>query len=438
MSKMYKRTVLFSLIVFAMILSIVAPNSIEAKSMKTKAESAIIVDVETGKILYAKNENEALPPASMTKMMTEYIVLDKINSGDLKWDDKTQISDYAYEISANNNFSGVGLTQDKDYTVKELYEAMAIYSDNATSIALAELISGTEGKFVELMNETGEKLGLTDFKFVNSNGLDNKLLDGKHPEGTKADDTNLLSAKSAALLAYHLVSDYPEVLETTSVTNTTFDGLEITNYNWMLPHDSQNLKQFYYEGVDGLKTGHTDLAGYAFTSTAEKDGQRLITVVMRTKSVEERFKETARLLDFGFKEFGEVELFPAGHQLETEKTLDVSKGKADKVGIEIAEKISAPIQKGTEGEYNVSYEIDESLLNKDGQLEAPIKKGDKVGVAKLIYEGENDPGYITEDKTFTVDIVATEDVEKKNWFSLLMSGIGSFFASLFTKITDLF
>src|SRR5699024_10397380 len=104
---MYKRTVLFSLIVFAMILSIVAPNSTEAKSMKTKAESAIIVDVEAGKILYGKNENEAVPRESMTKMMTEYIVLDKINSGDLKWDDKTQISDYAYEISANNNFSGV-------------------------------------------------------------------------------------------------------------------------------------------------------------------------------------------------------------------------------------------------------------------------------------------------------------------------------------------
>src|SRR5699024_1041739 len=292
--------------------------------------------------------------------------------------------------------SGVGLTQDKDYTVKELYEAMAIYSDNATSIALAELISGTEGKFVELMNETGEKLGLTDFKFVNSNGLDNKLLDGKHPEGTKADDTNLLSAKSAALLAYHLVSDYPEVLETTSVTNTTFDGLEITNYNWMLPHDSQNLKQFYYEGVDGLKTGHTDLAGYSFTSTAERDGKRLITVVMKTKSEAERFKETAKLLDFGFKNFAEAELFPAGYQLETTKTVPVNKGKADQVNIESADKVSAPVLKGTEGEYNLTYELDESLLNKEGQLEAPIKKGEKVGEAKLVFEGEYDPGYIDE------------------------------------------
>src|SRR5699024_9810727 len=136
--------------------------------------------------------------------------------------------------------------------------------------------------------------------------------------------------------------------------------------------------------------------------------------IMCTKILVEKLNKTSRILELVFKEFGEVELFPAGHKLEKEKTLDVTKGKADKVGIEIAEKISAPIQKGTEGEYNVSYEIDESLLNKDGQLEAPIKKGDKVGVAKLIYEGENDPGYITEDKTFTVDIDATEDVEKKN------------------------
>src|SRR5699024_2682671 len=106
----------------------VEQNSKKAKSIKKKKETPIMVEEETDKILYDKNENEELHTASMTKMMTEYIVLDKINSGDLKWDDKTQISDYAYEISANNNFSGVGLTQDKDYTVKELYEAMAIYS----------------------------------------------------------------------------------------------------------------------------------------------------------------------------------------------------------------------------------------------------------------------------------------------------------------------
>src|SRR5690625_2555361 len=219
------------------------PTKSEAKTIKTKAESAIIVDVNTGKILFAKNENEALPPASMTKMMTEYIVLESIEKGELDWNTTTQISDYAYSISANNSFSGVGLKQDEDYTVSELYEAMAINSDNATSIALAELIAGSEGEFVKLMNEKAEEMNLPDYKFVNSTGLDNSSLDGKHPEGTEADDTNLLSARSAALLAYHLVNDYPEVLDISSVPETDFDGQTIQNWNWMLPHDATYLEQ---------------------------------------------------------------------------------------------------------------------------------------------------------------------------------------------------
>src|SRR5699024_7416263 len=164
--------------------------------------------------------------------------LQKVKEGEISWDTTTEVSDYAYDISANTAFSGVGLKKEKEYTVKELYEAMAINSDNATSIVLAELIAETEGKFVQLMNETGEKLGLSDFKFVNSTGLDNHSLEGKHPEGTKKDDTNLLSAKAAAQLAYHLINDYPEVLEVSSIPETEFDDQTITNWNWMLPHDA--------------------------------------------------------------------------------------------------------------------------------------------------------------------------------------------------------
>src|SRR5699024_1360655 len=123
-----------------------------------------------------------------------------------------------------------------------------------------------------------------DFKFVNSTGLDNETLNGNHPEGTKADDSNLLSAKSAALLAYHIVTDYPEALEISKIPEKEFEDQMIRNYNWMLPHETSHLEQFYYEGVDGLKTGNTELAGYTFTGTAEKDGRRLITVVMKVES----------------------------------------------------------------------------------------------------------------------------------------------------------
>lgn len=418
---------------------VLQPDTSRAQTFETKAQSAIIVDANTGKILYAKNEKEALPPASMVKMMTEYIVLEKIANGELSWDTTTQISDYAYSISANDSFSGVGLKQNVEYTVRELYEAMAINSDNATTIALAELIAGSEGEFVKLMNEKAEEMKLPEYKFVNSTGLENSSLDGNHPEGTKADDTNLLSARSLALLAYHLVNDYPEVLEISSIPETEFDGQTIRNWNWMLPHDATYLKPFHYEGVDGLKTGYTELAGYSFTSTAQKGDQRLITVVMKTGSEEERFKETARLLDYGFNSFEEVELFEAGYKLEDESTIPVAKGKEDSVEVVLGESISYPIRKGAEENYRIKYEIDEELLNEDGELEAPIKKGDKVGRAVLTYDGEESFGNIADSEDeIAVDLVANEDVDKKNWFSLMLSSIGEFFSNLFKKVVDFF
>jgi len=397
--------------------------NVSAESFKTKAESAIIVEVDSGKVLYEKNADEALPPASMTKMMTEYIVLEKVASGEISWDDTTQISDYAYEISGNDAFSGVGLIQDKDYTILELYEAMAINSDNATTIAIAEYISGSEGEFVKLMNEKAEEMGLPDYKFVNSTGLDNESLDGKHPEGTKADDTNLLSARSAALLAYRLIKDYPEVLEISSVPETTFDEQTIENWNWMLPHEKTFLKQYYYEGIDGLKTGHTDLAGYTFTSTAERDGRRLITVVMKTDSIDDRFHETAKLLDFGFDKFEEVELFEAGYQLKGEETLPVLKGKEEEVAIGLEDSITQSIQKGTEDLYSIVYHLDKN------ELEAPVKKGEVVGKAEVVFDDGKELGYIenNNEKGTFVDIVIAEDVDKKGWFALLIDAFKQLF-----------
>lgn len=439
MGNFLKNKLVFVLIVSMAIVLFSQPNTIFANNLDTKAESAIIVDVNTGKILYAKNENEALPPASMIKMMTEYIVLEKINQGELSWDTTTQISDYAYSISANNSFSGVGLTQGVDYTVKSLYEAMAINSDNATTIALAELISGSEGEFVKLMNEKAAEMNLPDYKIVNSTGLNNESLGGNHPEGTEADATNLLSAKSAALLAYHLVNDYPEVLEVSQIPETIFDEQEIRNWNWMLEHDASFLTPFYYEGVDGLKTGHTDLAGYTFTSTAERDGRRLITVVMRTNSIEERFEETAKLLDYGFSQSEEVELFPAGYQLENESVIPVAKGKEETVEISLSEAITTPIIKGTEENYTVTYQIDEDILNEEGEIEAPIEKGEKVGTAELVFDGGADFGYILDgEKKISVDLVTTSDIEKKNWFSLILGLIGQFFTNMLDLIKGFF
>lgn len=425
---------LFSIILLSIFIQ---PVNSEASSLELNAESAIIVDADTGKILYEKNADMELPPASMIKMMTEYLVWEAIDAGEISWDTETEVSDYAYELSANPDFSGIGLRQNVSYKVEELYEAMAINSDNATSVVLAELIAGSEGEFVKRMNEKAEEMGLPEYKFVNATGLENADLGDNYPEGTDKNDINLLSARSAALLAYHLIHDYPEALEISKTPYAEFEDQPMVNWNWMLPHEGDNFKQFYYEGVDGLKTGHTDIAKYCFTGTAEVDGKRLITVVMKTESFEERFNETKKLLDYGLNNFEMTQLFAEGDQLEDESTLPVSKGKQTEVDIAIAEGFELPIHKDEKDLYELSFEIDEELLNEHGELTAPVEKGQKVGEAKLVYEGDEGSGYIIPTDEETVDVVTIDSVEKSNWFKIALSSIGEFFSNLFSSAVDM-
>ncbi|HLR02361.1 MAG TPA: serine hydrolase [Virgibacillus sp.] len=439
----FRKSVSFLLIGLVWMTAIIgsATTAQAAEAVDIGADSAILIDADSGKILYAKDADKALPPASMTKMMTEYLVWEAVESGDISWEDTTEISDYPYSISANPDFSGVGLKQNTEYTVKELYEAMAINSDNATTIALAELIAGSEADFVKMMNEKAEEMELPDYKFVNSTGLANSSLGDNYPEGTEPDDNNLMSSRSSALLAYHLINDYPEALDIAGIAETDFEDQEIRNWNWMLDHDASFLKEYYYEGVDGLKTGHTDLAGYTFTGTAEKDGTRLISVVMQSEDEGSRFKETAKLLDYGFSKFDTEEIFPEGYQLDDEKTMPVAKGKDKSVSISTADSYSAPVQKDDADNYHIEYTFDKDVLNDDGKLTAPVEKGDKVGVAKVTYDGDDDFGYITdtedEQADQTIDIVADDDVEKNNWFMLILGAIGSFFSNLFHSIVDM-
>ncbi|MFZ3577657.1 serine hydrolase [Virgibacillus sp. DJP39] len=434
-----KRNLSLLLLAFLMVTTVfIQPLATQAaETLELEAQSAILVDAETGKVLFAKEADTALPPASMTKMMTEYLVWEAIESGQISWDTTTKISDYAFDVSANPLLSGIGLRQNKEYTVKELYDAMAIISDNGTTIALAELISGSEGEFVKLMNKTAKEMGLPDYKFVNSTGLPNSLLGENVPEGTKADENNLLSARSAALLAYNLVKDHPQVLEVSSQTELEFEGYTVENLNWMLPHTATFLKQFNYKGVDGLKTGHTELAGYCFTATGERNGRRFITVVMKADSKAERFNQTAKLLDYGFSNFETKKLFEKGYQIKDKKKLAVAKGKEETVQIATDKAIKLPVQNGQEEKYTIKYELDKDKLNKNGELTAPIKKGEKIGVAKLIFEGENDYGYIhNAEKNQTVNVVALDSVEKDNLFMLILGSIGDFFGNLFSSIVD--
>lgn len=410
--------------------------------LNIEADAAILVDANSGRILYQKNIDTVLGIASMTKMMTEYLLLEAVKEKRIKWDQQYTPSDYVYRLSQDRALSNVPLRKDGKYTVRELYEAMAIYSANAATVAIAEMVAGSEENFVKMMNEKAKELGIQDYKFVNSTGLSNKDLKGLHPQGTEENEENVMSARAVASLAYHLLKEYPEVLETASVPKKVFregtdDQIKMDNWNWMLPG-----LVYGYEGVDGLKTGYTEFAGYCFTGTAEKNGLRFITVVMNAKSngkstIEARFQQTRKLLDYAFSNYSLKEVYPAGYQKKGASTLPVVKGKEKEVAVVTQKALSLVVKNGEEKYYQPVYVIDEKKLTKKGELTAPVKKGEKIGYMTLKYTGTGSDEYLTVDgkNAVKVDIIAKNKVEKANWFVLMMRGIGGLFSDVWTGVT---
>lgn len=263
-----------------------------------EAEAAMLMNGITGDVLFDKNIHESLAVASMSKIMTELLVLEAIEEGKISWEDTVMISDYAFTISNHPGFASVHLQQDQDYTVQELFHAMAIRSANDATIALAELVSGSEKEFVMLMNKKAEQLELNDSYFVNSTGLTNEDLQNNHSTGSIS-DKNMMSAEDLAKLAKYIIDHYPQLLEITKMQEFIFQNETYTNSNWMLPGLQVDLieEDVTFEGVDGLKTGFTDDAGYGFTGTVQIKDIRFISVIIGTKEIENRFLETNILYD---------------------------------------------------------------------------------------------------------------------------------------------
>ncbi|MGG0456816.1 D-alanyl-D-alanine carboxypeptidase family protein [Bacillus mycoides] len=250
------------------------------------AKAAIIIDASNGDVIYQNNENEAVAPASMSKMMTAYLVLESIHNGKVRWEDPVKIS----AKSAQTEGAKIPMQVNDTLTVKDLYHALMIESANNSAVALAEHVAKTEKNFVQLMNEKAQQLEMSDkAKFANASGL-------QEPDGSETK----MTAADVAKLAYHLIKDYPEILEVTHLRQSqlAFNNINVTNTNEML---NKNNKALYIEGIDGLKTGFTDSAGYCFTGTAKQGDNRIITVVMGTKSKTKRFTETNKLMSYAFQ-----------------------------------------------------------------------------------------------------------------------------------------
>lgn len=446
MKKVFNKGLLAALLAILTLTAIVPQQTQAEESLNIMAEAAILVDAESGKILYEKNAEKPLGVASMTKMMTEYLLFEAIEEGRITWDQEYQVTDYAYQISQDMRLSNVPFREDGSYTIKELYEAMAIFSANAATIGIAEAIAGTESEFVYLMNEKVLEMGLEDTNFVNSTGLSNSSLMNMHPKRTKKTDENIMPARAVAKLTKILLDDYPEVLETTKIPvkmfrEGTVDETRMENWNSMLPG-----LIYEYEGVDGLKTGSTDFAGYSFAGTAKRDNTRLITVVMGavdnkgTGSYKARFDATRALLDFGFGQFTAEELIPAGYQFEGQETLAVEKGVEEEVAIAVKDPVTMMIRTADKELYQPELLLNDSVVQ-NGKLEADVEKGLAVGTVQIAKADGTEYGYLS-GNAHEIEVMTTESVERANWVSLSMRSAGGFLSSLWddagTFVKELF
>lgn len=384
--------------------------------LQLNVKSAILIEASTGQVLYEYNADEARPPASMSKMMTEYLVMEAIRAKRIKWEDIVTASKNASDAIG----SGQLIAEGESLSVRDMVTAMAVYSANDASIALAEFLEVTEQRFAQQMNQAAKQLGMNQSTFINSTGLSRKDMGQNAPKDIPGE--TLMSARDVSTLARAIVTKHPELLEITKIPKKKLrstDASEMINWNWMLEGNQSNesFKPFAYVGVDGLKTGYTQAAGNCFTGTAVRNGMRLISVVMGADSQENRFNETRKLLDYGFNQFEVKTLIGEQKTIKKMETIEVIDGVDRNQQIVTKNKLNAVIKKGTSlDQLKITVKpLDESKRT------APIKKDDVLATATYELNGQQ----------FKVDMIAAEANEEASWIRLMFRAIGEFFANLF-------
>ncbi len=342
--------------------------------------TAILVDARTGMPLAGKNPDERRQPASMTKMMTELIVLERLAEGDLAPDDVVTVSARASRMGG----SQVYLAHREEFTVNELLAALAIHSANDAAVALAEYTAGSVEAFVDLMNYRARELGMVNTEFHGVHGLPPAR--GQLPD--------LTTARDMATLGRALM-EHPEALEWSSQSTAPFRDGEFTLYN-------PNKLVGTYRGLDGLKTGYHGQAGYCVTATAVQRGVRLLSVVMGCPTDRDRATETTRLLAYGFNLYTEQDLVRKGEAAADPVT--VRDGKAGEVGVVYAEDLRVSVPGGQVDDIAITHHL-------DGPVDAPVAAGEKLGEAVVELDGY---------ELGRVDLIAAETVARGNWLERLL------------------
>ena len=357
-------------------------NVLAEEDFAPTAKSAILVDNLSGKVLYEKNADEKLAPASMTKLASMLIVMEAIDNGSLKFEDKVTIS----EEAANMGGSQVFLQAGEVYTVHDLLKSVAIASGNDAVVALAEKVGGSVSGFVDMINKRLKELGATNTNFVNPHGLD--------AEG------HYSTARDMSIIARELLK-HEKILEFTSIYEEYLeknDGSRI----WLV--NTNRLVRFY-DGVDGLKTGFTKTAGYCLTATAKKDNFRLISVVMGEDTTENRSSDTVKLLNYGFNTFKINIIKTKGTILGKVR---IEQGKEDSANITLLSD-ATELLKNTDpiSEYKFNVKVK--------TIKAPAKNGDIVGTAEII---DQDGNIVDE-----VDVTVEKEIKKANILDYLLKNL---------------
>lgn len=354
------------------------------------AKAWLMIDADSSKVLAEHNADMLLPPASLTKMMTSYLLAQELKDGRLQESDKVTISDNAW--SQNPVFAGSSLMwiePGMEVSVGDLQRGVIISSGNDSTVAVAEHIAGSEAVFAEMMNTTAKKLGMVDTHYSNSHGLD--------------DEGQVTTARDLAVLAQAMIRDHPEQYAIYKEQEFTFNNIKQYNRNTLLNEDPT---------VDGLKTGYTKAAGYCLVASAKRDGMRLITVVMGTSSPRMRKNETRSLLNYGFRFFETSTVHAAMTELENPR---IWQGQADTVPVGIADAVLLTLPRGKAKSLVTEIALERPLL-------APVAVGDKVGTFTITLDGET---------VFDGPLAALAAVEQGGFFARLWDTVLMWFASLF-------
>ncbi|WP_174714490.1 D-alanyl-D-alanine carboxypeptidase family protein [Legionella sainthelensi] len=349
------------------------------------AKAYILIDVNSGKIIAEKNSEERLPPASLTKMMTLYVVSNALHHEQIHLNDNVRVSREAWKIGGSRMF----IKEGQQVPVEDLLKGIIVDSGNDACVAMAEHIGGTENSFTDLMNQQAQNLGMKNSHFTDSTGLP---------------DPNLYTtAKDLAILGRALIIDFPQYYEWYKQKWFTYNGIRQPNRNRLLWRDNQ---------VDGIKTGHTNDAGFCLVSSAKRDNMRLLAVVLGEPTESSRADDSEKLLNYGFRFFETHQLYKSGQSI-TE--LPLYKGQTDKVAVGLNEDQYITIPTGQYQRLNVTTKI-------PSYLEAPIKKGDKIG--DLVVQFDNNV-------VSTQTLYALQDVESGGFFTRTKDSIRLLFKGWF-------